>query len=37
MSDLVLVRNCCLARKLPGGEKPSLCQNEHVCQGGQKV
>ena len=31
MSDLVLARNCCLARMLPGEA------DEQVCQGGQKV
>ena len=35
MSDLVVARNCCMARMLP--ENPSWCRNEHVCQGGQHV
>ena len=35
VSDLVLARNCCLARMLP--DKLSWCRNEQVCQGGQKV
>ena len=35
MSDLVVARNCCMARMLPG--MPSWCRNEQVCQGGQKV
>ena len=33
MSDLVVWRNCCMARMLL--EKPSWCRNEQVCQGGQ--
>ena len=32
MSDLVLARNCCLARMLPG--EAELVSNEQVCQGG---
>ena len=35
MSDLVLARNCCLARMLPG--EAELGRNEQVCQGGQQV
>ena len=35
MSDLVVSRNCCMARMLPG--EAELVRNEHVCQGGQKV
>ena len=34
VSDLVLARNCCLARMLPG--EAELCRNEQVCQGGKK-
>ena len=35
VSDLVVVRNCCMTRMLP--EKPSWCRNEQVCHGGQKM
>ena len=31
MSDLVIARNCCMARMLPG--EAELCRNEHVYQG----
>ena len=41
VNDLVVARNCCMARMLPRGarftEKPSWCRNEQVCQGGQIV
>ena len=38
MSDLVVARNCCMARMLPGeAELVSDSWNEQVCQGGQKV
>ena len=30
VSDLVVARNCCMART----EKPSWCRNEQVCRGG---
>ena len=35
VSDVVLARNCCLARMLPG--EAEWCRNEQVCQGRQKV
>ena len=35
MSDLVVARNCCLARMLPG--EAEMVWNEQVCQGGQNV
>ena len=46
MGDLVIARNCCMDRMLPGEAsssavycihswlKPSWCRNEQVCQGG---
>ena len=37
MSDLVLARNCCLARMLPGEAENGVGMIEQVCQGRQKV
>ena len=36
VSDLVFMRNCCMARMrlVCFREKPSWCRNEQVCQGG---
>ena len=36
MSGLVLARNCCVARMLPGRSRVG-CRNEQVCHGGQKL
>ena len=37
VNGLVVARNCCTTRLECFPEKPSLCRDEQVCQGGQKV
>ena len=37
MSDLVVARNCCIARMLPGETENGVGMNRPVCQGRQKV
>ena len=41
MSDLILARNCCMAKMLPGEAENGVgmngSPNEQVCQGRQKV